>query len=86
MASTHDQAEGAMAKAMFWCFRQQHRRQPHSLGADGGCEAGPFLGTFEEDLNIRRALPSRQRTPPRSVLRVIPDTSCYDTSRREPTP
>ncbi len=57
VAAADGHAEREMAKAMLRRFRQRHRRQPQTLGADAGYEAGQFLQTIEEDLKIQPHVP-----------------------------
>ena len=57
VAPADGQAEREMAEAMWRRFRQRHRRQPQTLGGEAGYEAGKFLETVEEDLNIQPHVP-----------------------------
>jgi transposase len=57
VAPADGQAEREMAEAMLRRFRQRHRRQPQTLGGEAGYEAGKFLETVEEDLNIQPHVP-----------------------------
>lgn len=90
VAAADGQAARAMAQAMLRRFRQRHRCQPKTLGADAGYEAGQFLQTVEEDLNIRPHVPisaERVSTPGpegdarRRMLRRM-KTRAYQLSQR----
>ncbi len=50
-------AERKMAKKMLRRFRRRHRLVPETLGGDAGYEAGEFLRTIEEDLDITPQVP-----------------------------
>ena len=90
VAAADGHAEREMAEAMLRRFRRRHRRQPRTLGGDAGYEAGKFLETVEEDLNIQPHVPiSAQRvTTPgaegdarRRMLRRM-KTRAYQLSQR----
>jgi len=57
VAAADGHAERAMAQAMLRRFRQRHRRQPQTLGADAGYEAGKFLHTVEKDFRVQPHVP-----------------------------
>lgn len=57
VAAAEGHAERQMAVKMLRRFRRRHHRQPRTLGADAGYEAGKFLQTIEEDLKIQPHVP-----------------------------
>jgi len=57
VARADGHAERKMALSMLRRFRRRHRRQPQTLGADAGYEAGKFLQTLEEDLKVEPHVP-----------------------------
>jgi len=90
VAAADGHAEREMAQAMLRRFRQRHGTRPQTLGADAGYEAGQFLQTLEEDLNIQPHVPisaERVTTPGpegdarRRMLRRM-KTRAYQLSQR----
>jgi transposase len=57
VAAADGHAERNMAVKMLRRFRRRHHRQPRTLGADAGYEAGKFLKTIEGDLKIQPHVP-----------------------------
>jgi transposase len=57
VAAADGHTERNMAVKMLRRFRRRHHRQPRTLGADAGYEAGKFLQTVEGDLKIQPHVP-----------------------------